>query len=467
MPGKNVIVPPFSNVFPYYSLSEKDDSSILNLEKNQVEEQKAVTQPIAPTSQNRIAAIISAVGQWFKSSQAEAVNNVNALVKSKRRKVVIVGVHGWFPTVRLVQTVFGERQGTSSKFCQEMEQIIKDQDPEADTVCIALNGDGKVQDRADLYEEILLDPHNNYTQNLKEADEIYFVAHSQGCLVAASLISRLIKRSLIDCTIQSVGTLFMAGICHGPFRSIKGNLVIQYVETDAARELFDYCYGGESSSSAANSKDEDEEISFDVEMESVKIFWEDVQSILQSNVKICCVSSWLDPVVPLYSSLMYAFDHPNIFRCIYVDSYNFKNDFILQLLSFAVKLRNIGLDDQRIIVDLSELLSGSMYQGVEHSTIFEEPSVYQTALSWFRHEIHVPVTQRKFKLRPFRCTSKINSYRLPWSLRSLYAHEAIRNSEDLRQDLIQLHKSLSSWSPSNRNMKIVKHRLLGLRDSKL
>lgn len=70
----------------------------------------------------------------------------------------------------------------------------------------------------------------------------------------------------------------MAGIHHGPFRSIKDSVVIRYVETARARELFDF---NAPTSTVSRS------------------YHEAIKALLAFGVRFRCVVGWLDPVVPV------------------------------------------------------------------------------------------------------------------------------------------------------------------------
>ena len=74
---------------------------------------------------------------------------------------------------------------------------------------------------------------------------------------------------------------------------------------------------------------------------------------------------------------MHGFYHSNIHRALYIDSHNDSDDFIIKLVTFLVGLRNRGLSDHGLLLYLSEPLSGSLYNGVEHSTIYDEIDVYK------------------------------------------------------------------------------------------
>ncbi|OLY81995.1 hypothetical protein AYI68_g3892 [Smittium mucronatum] len=239
------------------------------------------------------------------------------------RKVVIIGIHGWFPN-KLIQMVSGEPTGRSEKFCGKMKDSMLQylyeehgiQFNESDISIMPLAAQGKILDRVEklldqlihfeVEEEIVNDvvvpeakkkskhqekvvliektrATNNskkkdtsiYSDNgdvksrsdslsqtsgnskpnilpidltipnkkdrvklIREADTVLVVTHSQGTPVSVILLEKLIGLGIINPRKQRVGMLAMAGISHGPFPGLKDNVVIKYLEHDAARELF-------------------------------------------------------------------------------------------------------------------------------------------------------------------------------------------------------------------------------------
>ncbi|KAF9116547.1 hypothetical protein BGW39_002714, partial [Mortierella sp. 14UC] len=174
------------------------------------------------------------------------------------RKVVILGIHGWYPR-KALRTVIGEPTGTSQKFCDEMDLALKEYldlhqkilGPE-DIVKIPLEGEGKVLERVELLYQNLVRNHA-WRRAVQEAD--------------------------------------------------------------------------------------------------------------------------LDQVVPLYSAVMTSIHHPSIVRAVYIDGTSYQNDFLINLIAFSLRLRNMGVDDHGILVHLSEVIAGSLY-GEGHSTIYDEREVY-------------------------------------------------------------------------------------------
>ena len=156
-----------------------------------------------------------------------------------------------------------------------------------------LNGEGKVQHRLDKLYSLLMAPERAlWRQAIAEADTVFVTTHSQGTPVSTMLLARLLREGIVRTSHQRVCMLAMAGISHGPFPFLRDNLVVRYVEADAARELFHFM-------------EADREV-------SVR-YRNDMYTVLKHGVKVVCVGSMADQVVPvswarestIYPSLMY------------------------------------------------------------------------------------------------------------------------------------------------------------------
>ncbi|KAJ1660342.1 hypothetical protein IWQ61_000712 [Dispira simplex] len=202
---------------------------------------------------------------------------------------------------------------------------------------------------------------------LYQADTILIATHSQGTPVSALLLDRLIAEGLVNPNRQRVGMLAMAGISHGPFPYLKDNLVVKYFEAEAARELFTLADG----------------------LSAVSRRYQSAMSrVLDRGVKVVTVGSMVDQVVPLYSSILHGASHMNLYRAIYIDGVHYGADFLTDLLTFALRLRNHGLFDHDLLVHISDAIAGSLYTGTPgHSTIYNDTQVYITAAQWVTESI--------------------------------------------------------------------------------
>ncbi|RKP06722.1 hypothetical protein THASP1DRAFT_18086 [Thamnocephalis sphaerospora] len=315
---------------------------------------------------------------------------------------------------------------------------------------IPLVGEGKVALRVDRLHSALLSPDRpEWRRALGEADCVFVATHSQGTPVSTMLLARLLREGLVNTARQRTCMLAMAGITHGPFPFLRGNLVVRYFEADAARELFQFM-------------DADSEVSIR--------YREDMRTLLKEGVKVVCVGSMADQVVPLYSGIMHGFAHPSILRAVYIDGVDYTGDFLTSLITFALRLRNHGVHDHGLLVYLSEAIAGSLYSGTPgHSTVYEDLGVYLLATRWlFEAHPHMPRgTSGRHPaepvLTPFQADERLNPYYLPWIMRGLLEDRRLRRNDTLMHEIEMLRQQFDQWDPVSRPMKELKFRLEPLR----
>lgn len=221
--------------------------------------------------------------------------------------------------------------------------------------------------------------------------------------------------------------------------------------------------------------------------------------MLERGVKLALVGSLQDQVVPLYSAIMTSVSHPNILRSIYIDGHIYSdNDFIINLVTFALNLRNAGLSDHGLLTHLSEVLAGNLYafEG-GHSTIYEELNVYTTLVQYLfetdplgkatlthnnfhendekenlAHMNHAktqvtttssfPITTSKpisVKLSSFQAKNIKNPYYLTWAMCSICNDDKILKNDTWSNQLDHLRYLYDSWEPTNPKLRSVKLRL--------
>ncbi|KAI8085179.1 uncharacterized protein BX664DRAFT_266778 [Halteromyces radiatus] len=375
------------------------------------------------------------------------------------KKFVIIGVHGWFPA-KLVRSVMGEPTGTSAKFCEQTAKSLQQYfEQEHDLVLpmncmtlIPLQWEGKVQERVEKLYSFLVD--NPATLDaLQSADAIFWTTHSQGTPVSAILLHRLIQNKIIQLKKQPICLLAMAGIAHGPFASLKGSLIVKYFEADAARELFEF---------------------MDPSSEISEVFRQAMAYILQQGVKTILVGSMQDQVVPLYSAIMVATEHPNILRAIYIDGHVYSpDDFLINLIVFALRLRNAGLSDHGLLLHISDVLAGNLYAWEGgHSTIYEETSVYKLAPHYLfdtsplggllpnHQENHTTTrtsTMVEAKSELFHTKVRLNPYYLTWAMRGIF--DDVRVIQVFGDQLDRLRILFDQWHPTSSKLREIKFRL--------
>ncbi|KAG6330064.1 hypothetical protein ID866_9025 [Astraeus odoratus] len=300
------------------------------------------------------------------------------------QRVVVIGVHGWFPGA-VARTFIGEPTGTSSKFVNRVVQAL-DEFQERHNVKLAkitkipLEGEGTIIRRVEkLYQN--LTSNEEWMNDLHEADAIFIATHSQGSVVSTHILDRLISDRHIrtklttDTSILATGVasgsvhatgqpqriccLALCGIHLGPLRYLNTNSLlspyIQYFESTAARELFEF-----QNTESAISKE----------------YVRALRNVLDNGIKMVYIASLNDQVVGLYSGLFASVSHPLILRALYIDGDAYhSSDFLSKLLVLLIRVRNAGLSDSGLLTHLSEATAGSL-NGIGHSTPYEELATY-------------------------------------------------------------------------------------------
>lgn len=209
--------------------------------------------------------------------------------------------------------------------------------------------------------------------------------------------------------------------------------------------------------------------------------------ILQNKVKTVLVGSMQDQVVPLYSAIMSGISHPNILRAVYIDGHIYtKDDFLIRLITFALRLLNVGLSDHGFLIHISEVLAGNLYAWEGgHSTVYEELDVFMLPLQYLfetrpigQFEILKPASllsqkisdsrdrakekvldKVKARLDPFQAKLRLNPFHLPWAMRGIWDDPRILDDDNLSSELDTLQDLFDKWNPTSARLKEIKFRL--------
>lgn len=353
------------------------------------------------------------------------------------KKAVVIGVHGFFPA-KVVRTFIGEPTGTSVRFAnmgaEAVERWAKAHEVDVEIERIALEGEGKVLQRVDNLYNILM----NWIDHVRDADVIYFCAHSQGVPVAVHILARLIENGHVDH--KKIGILAMAGISLGPFYGLDSKFVMRMystsVGTESLAELFEFQ---------------------DTNSLMARKYIQSLRTVLAHNCKIAFVGSMNDQMVPLYSSTCMHVAHPCIFRAVYVDGKDVAPEFISDLVSLALLLRNIGSTDHNVIKEVSGAVAGALTGG-GHSKIYNEASVYDLGIEYIMETTFPsnPVAMTVFE--DYEIPKKNpNPYNLPYCMRSLQYETLAR--PPLRPLLENLNQEFDKWKPESKPLRDLKYRL--------
>lgn len=374
------------------------------------------------------------------------------------QRAVVIGVHGWFPGA-VMRTVIGEPTGTSLKFVNMAVQALEEfQDKHGVKLSkitkIPLEGEGTISRRVDkLYQNLI--GNKEWMDELQTADVIFFATHSQGSIVSTHILDRLITDGHI-CTaprdsanapgssitrpLQRVCCLALCGIHLGPLRYLStSSLVlpyIQYFESTAARELFEF-------------QNTDSQISRD--------YVKALRNVLDNGVKMVYIASLNDQVVGLYSGLFTSVAHPLILRALYIDGDAYhSSDFLSNLLVLLLRIRNAGLSDGGLLAHLSESTAGSL-NGVGHSTAYEETATYSFAINYLFLTDSGQHPQVELAMESFDARTEQNDYEIPWALRDLIADDRV--AELFSDDFIRLRDAFRDWQPKTAILRDVKRKL--------
>ncbi|KXJ94365.1 hypothetical protein Micbo1qcDRAFT_159497 [Microdochium bolleyi] len=352
----------------------------------------------------------------------------------KIRKAVAIGVHGWFPASYL-RPMIGQPTGTSIRFMNHSADAIRKWAEargcgDCEIEKIALEGDGKINDRVDNLWKLLL----NWIDHIRQADLIVLACHSQGVPVGLMLVAKLIELGIVSNA--KIGICAMAGVCLGPFADYKSGMGMLM---GSAAELWEFG---------------------DAESEMSKRLKRALQVVLDFGGRVTFVGSIDDQVVPLDSAVYSPATHPYIFRAVFIDGQLHASDFIAHLIGFALKLRNLGISDHGLIRELSLPLAGSLYSGEGHSRLYDEQQVYDLSVVHALETSDVPLTPCHFEKRT-PVSKQPNPYLLPWIMRGLLEENFVKT--ELSSETTELLKQFDAWEPSTKPLKDVKWRLEAVR----
>jgi len=347
----------------------------------------------------------------------------------KLKSALAIGVHGYFPAP-LIRTVFGQPTGTSIKFADMAAKAIRRWTESRGYSCevktAALEGEGRIAERVDVLWKLLL----NWIDEIRKADFVMIACHSQGVPVGVALVAKLVDFGCVNSA--KIGICAMAGVSLGPFPDYKSRWI-----SGSAGELFEF-----SKSSSAVSKD----------------YLTAVETVLKFGVRVVYVGSIDDQLVSLESSTYSPISHPHIYRAVFVDGRIHAPNFLVHLVGFALKLRNLGVHDHGLIRELSGPLAGSLYSGEGHSRIYEDDSVYDLAVKFALETnaiANAPLSQRP------NPTPSSNPYILPWAVRGILEEDFVKS--ELHNEANELLKQFDDWKPTTKVLKDVKFRLEGIR----
>ncbi|KAH9976895.1 hypothetical protein BGW80DRAFT_885850 [Lactifluus volemus] len=403
------------------------------------------------------------------------------------KRVVIIGIHGWFPGA-VTRTVLGEPTGTSSKFVTMMRQALEVFQEQHNVrfekvTHIPLEGEGTIGKRVEkLYSN--LTANREWTDDLHGADAILIATHSQGSIVSTHLLDRLIRDKHIKTSksldllasasatfapggmspttpsAQRVCCLALCGIHLGPLRYLSSSSLLQpYLQVSVSDSLLDVSARGDTliyqyfESAAAKELFEFQKTNSDVSKDYVKA----LRNVVDHGVKMVYIASLNDQVVPLYSGLFTAASHPLILRALYIDGDAYhSSDFLSNLLVLLLRVMNVGLSDSGLLTHLSEATAGSL-NGIGHSTAYEELATYSLAVNYLFMTNNGSNEHPELVVHPFDANTELNDYEIPWALRDLIANERVTHF--FAHDFANLRNAFPDWHPKTAILRDIKRKL--------
>lgn len=482
-------LPPLNRAcLPNYIFYHRPESDASSSEGKHVLVSEEEQNPVSVTSDMSGNLLINPPASVPPSPNVTVVKRLVGSLK-KIKKILIIGVHGFFPT-RMIRPIIGAPKGTSLKFANEAEKaiiryclenkLLNDKEESSISIQkIALEKEGKIFDRVTFFVDIL----TKWEQELNEADFIFVAAHSQGCVVSIILLAQLIKSGILKNAIHKrIGILGMAGVNNGPFYGVDKSLFMKAysaIEHESLLELFEL-----------NKFESPQSVAYK----------ESMQILVSSNVKLCLIGSINDLLVPLYSALASHIFHPNIYRACYIDHSTNTPEFITRLVSICCQLQNLGFFDNNVIRELSASLPGPVTGG-GHSRIYNDGKVYNLGVKFAldtddlvipsiapgylsngketENDAMGPINNRVY-IKEYN-VSKIgtNPFILPWCVRGLIFNiqknwpihgerlDDIDSESTAEEEIQALYESFDKWKPVSKTLKHLRFRLNGIRTSKL
>ncbi|KAH0580272.1 hypothetical protein H2248_001787 [Termitomyces sp. 'cryptogamus'] len=430
-------------------------------------------------------------GMGKGKGKAKEVGEVKEDVLRGCKRVVVIGVHGWFPGA-VMRSVIGEPTGTSSKFVnmtvQALEEFQEANGVKLEKITkVPLEGEGTIEGRVTrLYAN--LKANQDWMDDIHTADAVIIATHSQGSIVSTHLLDRLIQdrhiqtlrpfkvshKSVVTKTLDAAESVFssaetlplpiplpnmthldgsehrkaqrvcclaLCGIHLGPLRYLSSSSLLQpyfqYFETAAARELFEFQ---------------------NTESEVSKNYVKALKRVVDHGTKMVYVASLNDQVVPIYSGLFAAASHPLILRALYIDGDAYhSSDFLSNLLVLLIRILNSGISDSGLTMHLSEATAGSL-SGVGHSTVYEEISTYTLAIKYlFLTDDGLEDQHPELIIEPFNAATEQNDYEIPWSLRDVIADERVIHF--FSREIAELRDAFRDWHPKTTILRDLKRKL--------
>lgn len=352
------------------------------------------------------------------------------------KKAVVLSFHGFLPQ-KIVRNIIGEPSGNAEQMSglavDELKRWADINNVELDINVINIEGHGKIFELVNGCLSFL----DNFMDIMKSSDFLLCVANSHNVPVAIHTIAKLVTSGYLD-NVDKLGLINMSGLCLGPVPEIESRISTRGSvgnDNEIIGELFDL---------------EDPDLLQGKELiRSMKI-------LIKKNFKVTFIGALKDCFSPLYSSLALNFNHPNIYRAIYVDKENHQPDFLISLFNLILSMKNLNHRDHGLLVELSNFFVGAVGEG-GHYKLLQNKYCYRVGINnmlntcdlFYEQELKEELTNAK--------EFTANSYHIPWCLRGLLEElDKVKSHLDTKQIVEQLYQEFKSWDvddPRNKELR--------------
>lgn len=385
------------------------------------------------------------------TSETHLYKSTEGSISKKRRRVVkravVISVHSFLPT-KLVKSFIGQNTGNALLFAHRaMEAVQRWTSAESttpETFYIALDGVGVINKRAEASFALL----KNWTTEIKNAEFVYVVANSLASPAAIILLQQMCASPEFGMRGKKVGLLSMAGAISGPYPGLDARVVrraYNYGEFDIIKELFEL----QKSTS---------ELSQQLQAA--------INGLCQNNVKLTFAGAYSDQFIPLYSSIGHQLRHPNVFKCMYLESNAGVANFMTKLFSLMLTMENVGYSVQNLMFELLEYIQGSASASGSHAVLHSDLEMYDVGVKFAMETTSLKYSRdaRKSRFHAQASDSERSLYNIPWNARGLVNDlVTIKHINSLRL-LGELVLAYREWTPTTRQQRELKASFAALED---
>ena len=391
-------------------------------------------------------------------SKKKKAKNGSADDKDSSKRALIIGIHSYLPRQITENLEEGDSVCAGKMVAVASKELGKWADENNLTVkkqTISMDGYGEFFDRVSNCLSLL----DNWINAVSSADIVLVVADVQSTAIAIHVLSRLITAGYLENTAY-LGFIGLAGVFLGPSLDADAKITIKRsgdsLENKVMVQLFDFQ---------------------DCQSLQSKELLRHVKILIGRNVKLTLAASLTDTLAPVYSSLCLHVSHPNIFRAIYIDGRSKQPDFIITLVSLALTIKNLNLNDHKLLVELSSMFIAIAWEYRKRknfaankrrshtNAMFTNRYLYRTGIQNMLETSNLMFKQTVQEQEDFDIEEmSTNEYHIPWCMRGFIEElSKLKKKEDRRTDrhfdvdtgqlINQLLEEFRAWQPTQKAYK--------------